>query len=86
MEFHPKPQKRISISHTVIPSTPIFYVGMVFKPNYSNLYGFHIGIRVYIIHFIYSDVNLETTFFEFLFYIIMSSYWALYHCKILSES
>ena len=34
----------------------------------------------------YSDVNLETTFFEFLFCIIMSPYWALYYCKILSES
>ena len=33
-----------------------------------------------------TDVNLETTFFKFLFYIIMSPYCALYYCKILSES
>ena len=31
--------------------------------------------------------HLKTTFFEFLFYIIlMSSFWALYYGKILSES
>ena len=75
------------------------FIAKFFEPKYNNL-SRNKSLNVetllsyisIVISVTYSDVNLETIFFEvfevfeFLFYIKMSPYWALYYSKILSES